>query len=360
MSLVSLGSNEDIDPEEYFKEYLDEGYKKVFIKQTELVGETLNLRWIPLPESGGSVGGVIQITKLEDGKFFGRRSAYCGKPPGEEFSLPEVFYYHPLSDCQAQSFIEPKEKRVRPPPPPSLCPSPDGENYPIKDPENSFIPREELKDTQEYYIHDNGSRPFKVLGHSTAIEIYTDLDEPVWDEEQIYNKKIAQYIDFIGLWPGFDAADYSMFPHTSNEQENSQNTKAEDAMESDNDGVKVTHCCRCHYGQTRRMDGNSLLIQLAPLKYVYVGSYIYSFETETPVTNYFSPIGNNDVPYPVAYGTNEVYFMCDDCYVTNEQIVTSRTAEEAANMYSEFYGHTPGPKKEISRIRNFQRIHKRV
>jgi hypothetical protein len=54
-------------------------------------------------------------------------------------------------------------------------------------------------------------------------------------------------------------------------------------------------------------------------KYVHYGCNAYSFLTDTPIKEYHSCIGNNDVPYPISVSDNKVYFMLDHCYVTDTE-----------------------------------------
>jgi hypothetical protein len=55
------------------------------------------------------------------------------------------------------------------------------------------------------------------------------------------------------------------------------------------------------------MHGNSILIHLKNLEHIYVGSFINKFRAVDEITDYMSPVGNNDVPYPVAYSVENVY-----------------------------------------------------
>lgn len=67
-------------------------------------------------------------------------------------------------------------------------------------------------------------------------------------------------------------------------------------------------------------DGNSILIQLTNTQYVYIGHIIFEFETSDQIQKYYSNLGNNDVPYPVAVGEKNAYFMLDRKYVAKENI----------------------------------------
>ncbi len=75
-----------------------------------------------------------------------------------------------------------------------------------------------------------------------------------------------------------------------------------------------------HYAKKGMFPGNSILIKVSPQKYIYVGDQIYSFKTDDPITSYYSPLGNNQVPYPYAVGEKSVYFMLDRIAVPVEQI----------------------------------------
>ena len=159
------------------KEFYDEGYIKVdYNTDQNLVGRTLNIRYYKPNEDGCvEIGGVYLITRFENNVFYARSAPYCGKSSqqswdsnlplcgqgseaGEESELPNELWYSDLSERQEKCFIQPKNKRVRESPPPSLCPLNNNINYPINDSENSFLPREKLEDTQCYLVHDNGGR----------------------------------------------------------------------------------------------------------------------------------------------------------------------------------------------------------
>lgn len=68
--------------------------------------------------------------------------------------------------------------------------------------------------------------------------------------------------------------------------------------------------------------GNTILIYLGKYKYIYIGSCIYTFETEQCDNNlihsYYSPIGNNDVPYPYAVSKNNIYLMAENIIIDNQ------------------------------------------
>ena len=45
--------------------------------------------------------------------------------------------------------------------------------------------------------------------------------------------------------------------------------------------------------------------------YVFIGDCIYRFSTSEPIEAFFSPLGNSDVPYPVAVSATRTYYMLD-------------------------------------------------
>lgn len=71
-----------------------------------------------------------------------------------------------------------------------------------------------------------------------------------------------------------------------------------------------------HYEELGWAKGNSLLLQISDKLYIHVGDCVFSFEPveDDTIVKYYSPVGNNDVPYPYAVGKKNVYFMWDKTY----------------------------------------------
>jgi hypothetical protein len=174
---------------------------------------------------------------------------------------------------------------------------------------NSYIPKNKLSTiNKEYYIHDNGGRPFKVIANNKGISIYGICINKETDEPQ-YPKLITKITNFLGYWPGFDSSPYLMH-------------------------------------------GNSILIQLTKTKYICVGWDIYSFETNSEILDYISPVGNSDVPYPVAYDKDNIYFMNDKVFNEASKFKTIANVVNAEDIYGEFYKTESGKKfKKIKIIR---------
>jgi hypothetical protein len=176
----------------------------------------------------------------------------------------------------------------------------------------SFVRKDQLTSkTREYLIHDNGGRPFKFVANKDGIEIYTFEDDKNrdWDVEPEYDVKVLTIKKFIGFWVGLDTSIYTNF------------------------------------------HGNSILVQETKTSYVSVGWMILRFETSEEILDYVSPVGNSDVPYPVAYSQNYVYFMLECEYVAKDQLTTEATPINAEEIYGEFYGQVlPENQKAMKKI----------
>jgi hypothetical protein len=124
--------------------------------------------------------------------------------------------------------------------------------------------------SKSYKIHDNGSRPFTAVVVPGKVTVFTD-------EKEILSKKYKEiYIgDNLLASPDFDSKKGDPF-----------------------------------------FKGNTLLAQIGAKKYMYIGESIYEFELAAGDTfvQYYSPVGNNDVPYAYVLGEKFIYFMWDKTY----------------------------------------------
>jgi len=83
--------------------------------------------------------------------------------------------------------------------------------------------------------------------------------------------------------------------------------------------------------------GNSILLYLGSIgsagskkyKYVFIGHVISIFETDEPIINYVSPVGNSDVPYPYAETENKIYLMIENVFVFKEDLNTEEDTQIA-------------------------------
>lgn len=194
---------------------------------------------------------------------------------------------------------------------------------------------------KSYYIHDNGGRPFKVAVDAKTVSIYKNTAK--YPEEATY--ALVKTVQAKEVFIGKSSGKAYMSDHTPAEAKN--------------------------------FIGNSILLELSANKYMYIGTEIYEFQTDDTIESYYSLIGNNDVPYPVAVGTDTIYFMLDHTYVKREMISFSKMKavdwEGAYAMYYGFRDPVTGEQvvdqarsKEIKlehyakKMKKFKLIHKRI
>ena len=154
-----------------------------------------------------------------------------------------------------------------------------------------------IKPKHIYEIIDNGATPFVVFDYGGKVEVYNQhYDEE--SNEYIMQGKImdAKYIKiFIG----------------------------------DNDLNDPSYDLEKGSGR-----GNTILLQTSKHAYTYIGDGIRSFSTkdEDVIQNYYSPVGNNAVPYPYAIGNKYVYLMLDNTYELVEDFDLTK------DIYTQYYG----------------------
>ena len=216
-------------------------------------------------------------------------------------------YYHPWKEFntfQESAVKIPKRfTRIKPPKPSwvkKYIANPKA--YRINKPEN-FTPYER----ELYEIRDNGSTPYIVYVNPTrtTVSIFripkkgyvTDSDWSTHRSENYgyFTQLVKRYRNVRDIMPGVD--------------------------------------------NTENMTGNSVLIRLSGNTYVYIGDSIYSFKPDETITEYYSNVGNNCVPYPVGVSKSYVYFMLDKVYVERTEFpeVDFSNSEQVADIYSQFY-----------------------
>jgi hypothetical protein len=57
--------------------------------------------------------------------------------------------------------------------------------------------------------------------------------------------------------------------------------------------------------------GNTVLIDLTSYNYVYVSCTIEAFNLSNRITAFWAPVGNSNVPYPIAWSTTDVYSLVE-------------------------------------------------
>lgn len=175
---------------------------------------------------------------------------------------------------------------------------------------------------ETYYIHDNFRRPFKVEISKNYAKIYKQNIDKKSNRIIYENKVFLEYKTkqiFIGESPRNPMTEFSG-----------------------------------GYGSS--FDGNSILLKLFDDTYVFIGSRICSFKAFSEITNFISPVGNNDVPYPYAIDKNNNNYLLCKCLVM-------KNVPEKMDPYDYYYEIKP--KKDDKnlnclRLDNFRLLHDRL
>ena len=171
---------------------------------------------------------------------------------------------------------------------------------------NSYVMVDDITN-KKYYTHDNGARPFLVDINNKEINVFT-FETNSHDElkDSDYKVKVLTIKNFIGYWKGHDP-NYDEY------------------------------------------EGNSLLIQFGSYDYVCICQEIYAFKTNDIIYDYCSEVGNSDVPYPIALGEQNTYFMLDHDYLKNDTIPIQLGF---SNLYGYYYGHLSVINNKIQNTEN--------
>lgn len=149
-----------------------------------------------------------------------------------------------------------------------------------------------------YNIHNNGGVSFQVsitdtkitIKHAEGYNCMCDDDGESCDNKQKCYSDILHYDNYKKVFIGKDVRVNGVWILVYDEETHMVH------------GEKVSD-------EYKREDGNSILVNTSDNKYVYIGDEIYDFETDDEIIDYYSPIGNSDVPYPFAIGTKYTYLM---------------------------------------------------
>jgi len=180
--------------------------------------------------------------------------------------------------------------------------------------------KKEMVGYKKYFTHNNGGRPYLVYVGKSHVYIYMRDDKKYyidWDNYSDDDKKNAwMYIKLVGKY---------------------KPTRVFIGKSPLNEMTGFSG------GYGKRFDGNSILLKIAKNRYVFIGAYVYEFSTNNDnIIAYWSPVGNNDVPYPFAYGEKNIYFMLDDTYVPIDKFpeLKKLSKVEKTDLYKFYYGHT--------------------
>ena len=131
---------------------------------------------------------------------------------------------------------------------------------------------------KKYLIHDNGGRPFLVNINGKDVSIFK-LPKGV-EEDKDTSK--SEYTELVKEYKGVK----KVFIGKS---------------------VKPKDDTAYYAAWGKEFDGNTILIEIQDKRYCLVAERIVEFSTKDSIEKFESPVGNNDVPYPLAYGSQYVY-----------------------------------------------------
>jgi hypothetical protein len=176
---------------------------------------------------------------------------------------------------------------------------------------------------KKYFIFDNGGRPYKVVTKGKRLDIFTynDADEDI------------NYDDYPILVKSYRKLNKIFIPKGIDDRGNSWS------------GGK----------------GNTILAQISGNRYLFIGPWIFEFETKgEKIVEYHSQVGNSGVPYPLAVGENNVYFLIakgEDGYLSKEYFEEfPKKYSWAIDGYSRLWGQNMFEKKLEKKTKKISKI----
>ena len=202
--------------------------------------------------------------------------------------------------------------------------------------------KKEMVGYKKYFTHNNGGRPYLVYVGKNDVHIYIRDDKKYyidWDNYSDDDKKNAwMYVKLVGKYKPV-----RVFIGKDDGTSEMSDLKRMSKKES----IKFSL-------------GNSILLELKD-RYIFIGHTIYSFKTENKdkIEKYYSVIGRNDVPYPVAYGNKNVYFMLDETYIpyTKIPVLEDKKDPDAYYYYYGFANDKIKYEKFAKKMKSFKIIH---
>jgi hypothetical protein len=158
---------------------------------------------------------------------------------------------------------------------------------------------EGVKPKHKYEIIDNGIIPYVVNDYGKRVEVYSNKYDETTNKAAIQGKILE--IPYKKIFVG----------------DNELNLK--------------------DYEKRGKRRGNSILLQNMNGKYTYIGDGIREFSAKAGdvIKEYYSPIGNNDVPYPYAVGEKFTYLLVDEVlYVNNDLLDLTKDVNEQYYLFS--------------------------
>ena len=164
--------------------------------------------------------------------------------------------------------------------------------------------------TKRYLVHDNHSRPFMIaVLPNKRVKVFRTPTEGFGISENDRGKLWTYTKELVNVKP------QQIFPGVS--------PKCEMTKFSGGYGKGTLN--------------NSMLLHLKNNEYMFIGSEIYTFKIPDgdKIVRYTSGIGNNDVPYPAAFGNKNIYFLIEYKYVPIDKLLKPLSKEAKMEPYGE-------------------------
>ena len=194
------------------------------------------------------------------------------------------------------------------------------------------IIKEKHKNQKTYFTHFNGERPYLVYIKNDKISIYKIPNDLYY----INNNKLSKK-DNENKWM------YIKFVKEYN---------CKKIFIGKSPKIKMTLLSG---GHGKDFDGNSILLNTKDNEYVFIQTSIIKFTTSDTINEFYSPVGYNDVPYPVGIGNLNTYLFEELEYVPNNKF-KKFNKKVKQNAYSYYYG-TLGNEKLNIYSKRFNHIH---
>jgi len=138
---------------------------------------------------------------------------------------------------------------------------------------------------KKYYPYYNGWKPYLVCIKDFNVKIYKKSNNIINSEKNCEFKKSDYYNDFL--------------------------------IEYEIENIFLGISPNSKYSDDGANKGNSILLYLGIDKYVFIGYGIFEFTIKDKINSFFSLMSGNQVNYPVAIGSENIYFMLDKKFISN-------------------------------------------
>ena len=165
----------------------------------------------------------------------------------------------------------------------------------------------------KYYIHDNGWCPFLVIDDKKNKKI------------QIYSAKVTN-----------DEVNY---------EKNVYNTKYTNIYIGD-DPSNITK------NKKLSVKGNSILVHINKNKYLWIGMEILEVNIPEKILKFYSPVGNNDVPYPYAIGKENTFLFLEKIKIDNKVLSKNEDPYDAYYRETHIKNELAGTSCDKSKVKN--------